>query len=351
MRADIVAVAVALSALLPSTAGAFCRTRTIPVPPSFAGPDCFTEGAPLFHPSQCVTYHLLSREAPELPYARLSDALARAFAGWTAPNAVCTPGITAIELERVGDAKIVDYTPGEDGTRNVIGVVEGAWPHNDLNETLALVTLTFKPETGEVLDADMEIRSGTDWSPSSPDAIDLDHAMAHEAGHFLGLAHTADSMAVMFPSIQPGTPNPPVFTTDDRQGVCSIYPSRFTRTGASGPVASTACQLTPGASSSGCPSPSITHGCTASPSTPSGSAALAFVGALAACLVAARMRRGAAARGAEDLVSSRHEAAAPHLRDRRGGPRVRSHAPRAAAHARVGVCDDDARGANPSLVA
>lgn len=272
MRTDRLLAALASLAIVlaPAAADAFCRTRSVPAPPNFSpppgGPDCFEQGVPLYHLSQCVPYHLLAAESPEIPRAVLSNSLARAFDAWTSPNASCSPGVSAIELGPVTDAIVVDYKIGEHG-HNVIGVVEGKWPHADDSETLALATLTFNADTGEVYDADLEIRSDVAWSfsetpPST--GYDLDSVLTHETGHFLGLSHSSVAGSVMAPTYAPGTTTSRKLGADDALGICAIYPNRQTRSTGTGLLASTSCDLSPGTpgTPSTCGDPVITHGCT-----------------------------------------------------------------------------------------
>jgi MYXO-CTERM domain-containing protein len=305
MRADRLLAAAALTSLAlafaPATAHAFCRTRTVAPPPDFDPTvnqtGCFEQGAVLYHPSQCVPYHLLAAESPEIPRTVLSSSLARAFGAWSSPNATCTPGITAVELTPVTDAQIAQYTTGERG-HNVIGVVEGPWPHAGAGETLSLATLTFDANTGEIFDADLELRSDLAWSTgatTTPDGYDLDAIMTHETGHVLGLAHSQLGEAVMFASYTPGSSTQRKLAPDDARAICAIYPDRQTRIVSSGAIAATACDLSPSAAAVTTCNPDITHGCAvASPShgSPRRDASwLAVLGAVAA--IAWRSRRRA----------------------------------------------------------
>ena len=43
--------------------------------------------------------------------------------------------------------------------QHVIIFRDDVWPYDDSNNTLALTTVTFDPDTGELYDADMEINS------------------------------------------------------------------------------------------------------------------------------------------------------------------------------------------------
>ncbi|MDB4937749.1 MAG: hypothetical protein JWP87_4721, partial [Labilithrix sp.] len=266
----LAAIALGLGAMLaPASAHAFCRTRTTPTPPSFDPSvdktGCFEQGVPLYHASQCVPYRLLATESATIPRAVISNSLARAFGAWSAANASCIPGFTAIELAPTTETKIVDYKTGERG-QNVVGVVDGPWPHADGTETLALATLTFNADSGEIYDADLEIRSDVAWSFSAvpaADGYDFDAVMTHEAGHFLGIAHSQLPEAVMYASYTPGSVTQRKLASDDERAICAVYPDRQTRVTGAGNIASTACDLSPGgtgSSGSTCGDPVVTHG-------------------------------------------------------------------------------------------
>lgn len=281
----LVALGVAAALLLASPfAGAFCRTTTVPVPPNRQDPACWDQGRPLYQASSCLPYRLLAKESSVIPNAVLTEKLARAFAAWTAPNPTCTPGITAIEVAASSEDAVVSYRQGERGN-NVVGVVP-VWNHNDSSETLALATLTFNADTGEIYDADLEIRPDVKWAlgeTPAPEETDLLSVLTHEAGHMLGVAHSTDAEATMFPSYTPGTTDRSL-ADDDQKAACAIYPTRTTRSSGAGPIAATACNLSPSTGGGGgCGDPEITHGCTMGPG-PGGSSGgtCIFVAALVA---------------------------------------------------------------------
>lgn len=304
MRSDLLAAGLmaAALALAPATASAFCRTTTVAAPSDFdpgTVDSCFAQGAPLYHQSQCVPYHLLAQESAVLPRAALSNAFAKAFNAWTATNPTCSPGISGIELPPTTDTKIVDYVTGQRGN-NVFGVVQGAWPHPGGSDTLAVATLTFNADTGQIYDADMEIREDLDWSITGTpgtDAYDLQAVLTHEIGHVLGLAHAPHKDAVMAPSYAPGSVTQRTLSVDDQQAICAVYPDRQTRATSAGVSASTPCDLSVGAAGSGstCGDPAISHGCSAGARGPSRDGAfLAGLGLLGALAWRIRQRKRAA---------------------------------------------------------
>jgi hypothetical protein len=112
-------------------------------------------------------------------------------------------------------------------------------------------------------------------------ATDVWNTVSHEAGHFLGFAHTAVPDAVMFPTTAIGDLNKRALHQDDQDGVCSVYPN-------GGPTS----MLCPGydggmSQASGC-------GCQGSSGAPAASLVIT------ACLAAWRRRRRCAPRACPD---------------------------------------------------
>ena len=111
-------------------------------------------------------------------------------------------------------------------THDVIEFDDASWPYDDPVNTLALTTVTYGVRDGEIFEARTEINSFmhvlTIGEPSTGgDAIDLQTVLTHEAGHFLGLAHSPEQTAVMYAFYQPGLTQ---LTPDDEEAICSVYP-------------------------------------------------------------------------------------------------------------------------------
>jgi len=244
--------------LVADDASAFCRTRTVLAPPEDG---CSNLGRPLYWPAVCFPYRLRAKALPGVPVDVLADRMARAFATWTAPNAKCSPGLTAVELAPVDDVQVSRYEFGG-ANRNVVGSAE-VWSAGD--ELLGRPTLRFEPETGRIVDADLELNADASWSfAATPpaEAHDLESALLHDIGHLLGIAHATRPDAVMFATRTPGEVKRQL-SEDDMDAVCAIYPDRATRVGAT-TVAATPCELAPGRVE-GCSEVELLNGCSLRP--------------------------------------------------------------------------------------
>lgn len=108
-----------------------------------------------------------------------------------------------------------------DGINNVIWLTGAAWRYS--SGTLALTTVAFSP-SNEIVDADMEVNDNVNWTDNDePTSYDYQSVLLHEAGHFLGLAHTPDFAAVMYATVNLGT-HKLFLTSMDTTDVCAVYP-------------------------------------------------------------------------------------------------------------------------------
>lgn len=237
------ALGVVLSATASRRASAYCRTQTCPLPadfyPSPSGacvPADFNQycaslsppivPVPLWWHGALVSYDIQRSASKALSYDQVAPVIARAFATWT--GTTCSGGgrvsIDVVDLGPV-DCDQVQYN-SDQGNAHVIVFHDDYWPHNDPYNTLALTTITFDHETGEVFDADMEINATvplTVADPVPPGGYDFQSIVTHEAGHFLGMAHSGDMSATMFYYYAPGSISQRKLTTDDVDAVCSTY--------------------------------------------------------------------------------------------------------------------------------
>lgn len=241
-----------------SSAHAFCRTTTTPLlsasyDPSMAG-TCWSQGTPLAWPAGSVVPYSLAEAASDqvtlMDATRVADAAfntwntamcpaslydAGAISGADVPN-VQTYDEGPSDAQAVADdCGLVQCDPTVHDTHHMIVFRDTNWDHvGDVNNTLALTTVTYGVNSGTIYDADMEINSSTATTPphylttvEPPPAdlpantYDLQSIITHEAGHFLGLAHATDSSAVMYAYYHAGSLT---LQPDDVDGICTIYP-------------------------------------------------------------------------------------------------------------------------------
>jgi hypothetical protein len=239
MNARALVVGIAASLALPATAHAFCRTTTVPVMADFQPrPDkCWDQGVPLFWKNSCVSYSVQRNASRQVAFEDAANATSKAFTKWTGsscPTEGSGRSRVSIDVRDLGpvDCAEVNYNQSG-GNQNVIMFRDDKWPHSDSSNTLALTTVTFNPETGEIYDADMEVNTHdqrvTLVDPVPADGYDFASIMTHETGHFLGLAHSGDNRATMYANYTPGATAMRNLTSDDVAGICTVYRPDGTR--------------------------------------------------------------------------------------------------------------------------
>ena len=111
---------------------------------------------------------------------------------------------------------------------NVILFQDDDWKYRGIDGTLAKTSVTYNDETGEIYDADIEVNAANNTVTITDDPkkieYDLQAILTHEVGHFIGIAHSPESSAVMFASYSPGSIAQRKLTPDDVEAVCAIYP-------------------------------------------------------------------------------------------------------------------------------
>jgi hypothetical protein len=224
-----------LTALVVSTrAEAFCRTTTCHGCTQPLG-ECVTSGIPVFWAENCLSYDLQQDASVQVSLGIATEVAARAFSHWQdviCPSANASPSIKFLDLGPVSCNRVEFNENG--GNANLIVFRDTSWADTngyDPTSTLALTTITFNVKTGQLYDADIEINgqmplNATD--ASVPDAFDLESVLTHEAGHFLGLAHSdapCDAQCpTMHASYTPGATACRTLEADDIAGICTVYP-------------------------------------------------------------------------------------------------------------------------------
>lgn len=224
-----IGLALGLAALLPARpALAFCRTSSCGeagtgqnCTPAQGG-DC---GISLFWSSPCVGYSIQKGASSKVSFETTQKIMQASFAAWEAASCLGgTPRIVATEAAAAECTKH-EYNQ-EHGNANIIVFRDDGWPYEGSSNTLALTTVTYNLDTGEIYDADMEINSADNaiTTSDSPILFDLQSITTHEAGHFLGLAHSATLAATMFPDYKVGKADLRTLDPDDTSAICAVYP-------------------------------------------------------------------------------------------------------------------------------
>ncbi|HXX65934.1 MAG TPA: matrixin family metalloprotease [Polyangiaceae bacterium] len=268
-----VVLGVSVSVATGRQAHAFCRTSTCPLPPNWdpadAGAcvpadfvqDCQTlsppiSPLPLWWRNACVSYDVQEDASQQIPYDTADAIAAESFSKWT--GTICANGSqvgrVSIDLRDFGpvECDLVQYNENQ-GNQHVIVFRDQGSPDFDSTNTLGLTTVTFDEDTGEIYDADVEINSSKTLSvtdPAPPDGYDFPSIMTHEAGHFLGMAHSVSTETTMYAQYMQGTTTKRILSADDMAGICTIYPPDGTRAvdpsvTASGFIQEDACDPTP----------------------------------------------------------------------------------------------------------
>lgn len=214
-----------------ATAAAFCRSRTCKDTRNSTcerrpNSDCIVEGNELYRTSSCTSYAIeRSGSALHDIDAERFDGLVRdAFDRWL--EADCGGGRRpSLEVRSLGAVQCDEVRYNTNSGNASVFVFRDDWGLMDV-DAYALTTVFFESTTGEIYDADVEINAEIDrLELDDPGAgIDLGSILTHEVGHFLGLAHSDTSAAVMRPYYTPRRDNLRILNEDDVAGICATYP-------------------------------------------------------------------------------------------------------------------------------
>ncbi len=233
--ATVGALALAALAAVERPASAYCFTYDCDPTSGQCGDDpgdpadCPEGEVRLYWPVACIGFSLQEDASRQVNIAAFEPLAQAAFASWT--NIDCgggrAPSLKASYAGRIACDKQEYNQKG--GNANALVFRDADWPYTGATNTLALTTLTFNTDTGEIYDADMEINATASMRLTTGDADvdkDLLSIVTHEAGHFLGMGHTQsmNAASTMFASYDAGTTTLRDLEPDDEQGICALYP-------------------------------------------------------------------------------------------------------------------------------
>lgn len=212
---------------------AYCRSTTCRATTAKGCPTdengCVQLGAPLFWPTSCIGFAMNKLGTQQLDPEDTRATLRKCFEAWT--DVQCPDGSTAsmaFQENDPVDCHRSQYNKDAPNV-NVILFQDNDWTYRGIDGTLAKTSVTYNDQTGEIYDADIEVNAANNQITITDDPgrikYDLQAIITHEAGHFIGLAHSPDPSAVMFASYAPGTTGQRTLHPDDVEAVCGVYPA------------------------------------------------------------------------------------------------------------------------------
>lgn len=225
MRAVLAFAAVMSLGLWAESASAYCRTAVcgedvgkVCDPPQPT--DC---GIPIYWPTTCVGFSVQRDASSEVSLDDARSLTAQAFAAWA--GASCGSGNPSISAEDLGSVSC-DKQEFDSETKNANLIVfrDEDWPYG--KGALALTTVTYSLDTGEIRDADIELNSDNAVFTVADSGVNVDllSILTHETGHFLGLAHTPVADATMQTDYPPKSTTLRTLEADDISAICEVYP-------------------------------------------------------------------------------------------------------------------------------
>lgn len=235
-RLLLTTAALGFSAFFSSNGFAYCLTHTCDQRKEDCEIDqttgCNIGGKTLYWASSIVTWSIQKDGSPleGITAETLRDVVASAFGRWEAAD--CGNGLhPLIDMEPYPtDSPFVTCSKPEynqdQPNANIITFHDETWPYAEVGaETLALTTVYFNPQSGEIYDANVEINSNLNkfvLTDAVYPVVDLNSVITHELGHFLGLSHSLyHPSATMYASYDEGMKT---LDDDDVQAICASLP-------------------------------------------------------------------------------------------------------------------------------
>ncbi len=176
------------------------------------------EGATIKWNRPKVAFKLNEGGSDDMGFEATRRAIKASFDQWNLEHG------TDIELSFEGTT--TDTEPGFNRSgenTNLVVFEEDNWPFEQ--SALAVTLTTFNTRTGELLDADIIVNGQHyTWGNGVEEADhDLANSLTHEVGHFVGLDHSHQLEATMYPSAHPGELKKRDLSDDDTAGLFALY--------------------------------------------------------------------------------------------------------------------------------
>ncbi|GMV40579.1 MAG: hypothetical protein AMXMBFR64_22950 [Myxococcales bacterium] len=169
-------------------------------------------------PQMPVPYYVNVASAPDFGDGSTAyDVVQKATEAWS------SVGCAGVSFERMGDTDAILAADGQ----NTIYWVKDVWP---FGAQAAGATVWIPTEEGAPMEVDLALNAvDFEWTVGGADAsisdvVDPSSVIAHELGHWLGLAHSPEVHATMYQAMLPNAAQI-TLAGDDKLAICSLYPS------------------------------------------------------------------------------------------------------------------------------
>jgi len=215
---------IAISA--PSAASAFCRITTD------EDAVCGEVGEPLWWGTACLSYAIDENGSQWLDQADTRAAVDAGFTAWSSVD--CDGNPTDFQFRRLEDSvcAMPEFNQGGANVNTIAFLDPWIDPRDNSvidSRVLGFTVVSHDTQTGEIWDADMLINDQMRLARCSPDfqcsGFDVQSIVTHEAGHFIGIAHSQVEEATMF--FQTGSAGDIELRSleqDDVDATCTIHP-------------------------------------------------------------------------------------------------------------------------------
>ena len=171
----------------------------------------------------CFYYSLHKDGAPGLDFQAVREAIRASFDQWE--DVPCSYFL--IEQTKPATCGKIGFYQNK-GNNNLVVWRTSDWHVDEFHvpNAMALTTLSYDDNTGQVLDADLEFNAEefAFGLNGELDKADIMNTATHEIGHMLGLDHTDVEAATMNLSALPGDIDKRTLEQDDIDGLCALYP-------------------------------------------------------------------------------------------------------------------------------
>jgi hypothetical protein len=194
------------------------------------GAPCVRDGEPLAWRTSCMAMAVDRMGSRDLHPVLVRRFLERAFDPWEAVSCGGQAiGLTIRVLEEQATCEAAEFN--DNGAGNVSALVfVNDWSGRDYDARAQAITFVWHSSgDGRIFDGDIEVNqqhfTWADCATGCGDGQeDLQNALTHEAGHFLGLGHSMTDDATMSAQTRPQEVGKRDLTADDAAGLCAVYP-------------------------------------------------------------------------------------------------------------------------------